>query len=209
MKSLKELLVPALLKTHRTCKVKHTDSTTCNFPTCICTILPLNAHMHTCTHGHLLPYKTKIHTPTVSAAGLNVAVKRPRPSTACTNACLLEKPQDQIDASSILQRPPGSVLVVSGPITPAPSSVFQLVVKIVLPVIVSFSSENVRANARERAQKEVPSRNLRSRSLALVGGVCILIDNVNPEVEHKVRCVIKLALSTWTRLRSVCCRLTL
>lgn len=47
-----------------------------------------------------------------------------------------------------------------GLVTPAPSSVFQLDVKIVLLVIVSFSGENVCMHTQEQARKEALRNNL-------------------------------------------------
>ena len=102
LKSLKELLIWNTISSSpsRTHMQKHTH-----------TCWTVNMHLYNTsserTRARLHPLapsllQKRTNAPTVAAAGSNLAVKRHRQSAACINACPLEKPQDQIDASSTL-----------------------------------------------------------------------------------------------------------
>lgn len=138
------------------CKIEHTNPTTC---------WTFNMHLyntyilwtHTCTPTltctFSLTKRTVIHDTYGRRRWFKSGCKAPSSIHCLYKRLPLREatgPDQRLQSPSI----PGSVLVVLTLFTPAPSSVSQLAVKIVL-VIVSFSGENVCTYTRERAQKEV------------------------------------------------------
>lgn len=107
LKSLKELLIRNTLSSSLMISPVWTHIQKTHTHTC----WTVNMHLYNTSseRTHARPHSPApsllqkcTNAPTVAAAGLNLAVKRHRQSTACINACLLEKPQDQINTSSTL-----------------------------------------------------------------------------------------------------------